>query len=208
MKKYLLKTLCLCMVLVLVGICFGCTQEPQGTEDPAETEEGLSLVADAVLSESSYSLGEQMGDYTLTDIEGKTYSFSEILEEKEAIVLNFWYINCGPCKLEFPYLDEAYGLNSDKVEVLAINCSDTTEDIKEFAEEWGLSFPMIQGDIAWESSIGIMGYPTTVVVDRFGTVTMKHTGYIENTDTFCMIFEYFTAEDYVQTVVRNIEEII
>ncbi len=190
------------MVIVLLGMCSGCTQ------NPSEDEDGPALVTDAVLSESSYSLGDQMGDYTLTDIKGNTYTFSEILKEKEAIVLNFWFINCGPCKLEFPYLDEAYKLNSDKVEVLAINCSDSIEDIEKFAEEWGLSFPIISGDPAWEGSIGIMGYPTTVIVDRFGTVSLKHTGYIDNTDTFLSIFEFFTAEDYVQTVVRNVEDII
>lgn len=198
MKAFISKTICLIFALLFICLLAGCSGE----------EEPVSLVADAVLAESSYSLGDTMGDYTLTDVNGVSYKLSDLLKDKKAIVLNFWFINCTPCKIEFPYLDEAYGKYKDDIEVLAVNCVDTSEaDVADFATENGLSFPVIAGDIAWEKAMNIQGYPTTVVIDRFGTVSMVHTGYIDSAETFESIFEFFTNDGYTPTLVRNISDI-
>ena len=53
-------------------------------------------------------LGDVMFDFTVTASDGKEYTLSELLKEKDAVVLNFWYLNCAPCRMEFPYLQEAY----------------------------------------------------------------------------------------------------
>lgn len=198
MKGFVCKLLCLVVSLLLVLLCAGCdTKGEQAT-----------LTADAVLEESSYKPGDAMGDYTLTDVNGNVHSFFDILSEKKALVLNFWFINCGPCKIEFPYLDEAYQNYKEELEVLAIDCvGDSEADIASFAAEYNLSFPVVAGDVAWESAVRIQGYPTTVVIDRFGTVAMVHTGYIDSTDTFERIFEFFTADDYEATLVKNISDI-
>lgn len=199
MKAVISKFACLALALLLVSLCAGCK---------AEEEHVPSLVSDAVLAESSYSLGDIMGDYTLTDVNGVSYKFSDLLKDKKAIVLNFWFINCGPCKIEFPYLEEAYGNYKDDIEVLAINpVGDSEADIKAFATENGLSFPVVAGDTAWEKTMSLTGYPTTVVIDRNGIVSMSHTGYIDSTETFESIFEFFTADDYTATVVKNISDI-
>ena len=104
LKKAIFLILCICL-LCLVGCA----------------DNGNHLVTGAVLSASSYKLGDNMGDYTVTDINGQTHSFSELLQSKKAIVLNFWFVNCGPCQMEFPYLQSAYDTYSDDVAVIAIN---------------------------------------------------------------------------------------
>ena len=94
------------------------------------------LVKDAVLAESNYKLGDYMGDYTVTDVNGNSYTFSELLTEKKAIVLNFWYINCGPCQMEFPYLQSAYAKRDD-IALIAINPVDEKEkDIKKLVDDF------------------------------------------------------------------------
>lgn len=200
MKKIISRFICLVLSLLLVCLCAGC--------DAQNEPESATLVADAVLEESSYQLGDTMGDYTVTDVNGVTYRFSDLLKEKRAIVLNFWFIGCTPCKIEFPYLDEAYRNYSEDIELLAINCVGESEaDIADFAVENDLSFPVVPGDVAWESAMRIQGYPTTVVIDRNGIVSLIHTGYIDSTDTFNDIFEFFTADDYTATLVKNISDI-
>ncbi|MBQ7974089.1 MAG: redoxin domain-containing protein [Clostridia bacterium] len=198
MKGLTGKFLCLALSLLLVLLCAGCDTKGQQAV----------LTADPVIEESTYKLGDTMGDYTLTDVNGNAYRFSDILSEKKALVLNFWFINCGPCKIEFPYLDEAYRNYNEELEVLAIDCvGDSEADIAAFAADNNLSFPVVAGDTAWESAVRVQGYPTTIVVDRFGTVAMVHTGYIDSTDTFERIFEFFTADDYTATLVKNISDI-
>ena len=192
-----------CVLFCILSIlCFA------GCGSTAEPESQVSLVANASLAESKYSLGDKMGDHTVTDVNGVSYKVSDLLKEKKVIVLNFWFINCGPCRMEFPYMEEAYQSFKEDIEILAINpVGDSEADIKAFAKDMGLSFPVIEGDENWNFAMGIQGYPTTVVIDRTGTVSFVHTGYIDSTETFNSIFEFFTDKGYTPTLVENISDI-
>lgn len=160
------------------------------------------------LSKITYKLGDQMRDFLVTTADGTEYTLSQLLEEKDAIVLNFWYLECNPCKLEFPYLQEAYENYSEKLEVLAINPVNTDADaVAAFQAENGLTFPMMVGDPNWEKAMQLTAYPTTVVIDRTGTISLIHAGSIDSAETFERIFSYFTAEDYEPGVIESIDEL-
>lgn len=191
LKKAFAVLLCIC----LIGFC-GCAQDESG------------LIANAELSSSSYQLGDCMGDYTVTDVNGNTHTFSEILKEKKAIVLNFWFVNCGPCKMEFPYLQKAYDAYNDNVAVIAINPVDNkASGVEKYATQNELTIPMVVGDEAWATAFDLQGYPTTVVIDRYGLVAFMHMGSITEDGVFEKIFEFFGADDYKQTTVNDIDEI-
>ncbi len=191
LKKVFAILLCVC----LSGLC-GCADSYNG------------LIANADLSASSYVLGDYMGDYTVTDTDGITHTFSEILKDKKAIVLNFWFVNCGPCKMEFPYLQKAYDLYSNDIEVIAINPVDNkASSIEKYAEQNELTIPMVVGDEAWATAFDLQGYPTTVVIDRYGLVAFMHMGSITEDGVFEKIFEFFGADDYKQTTVNDIDDI-
>ena len=154
------------------------------------------------------ALGDVMFDFTVTDINGTAYTLSQLLQTKKAVVLNLWYVNCEPCKMEFPYLIEAYGSYAEDIEVLAINPEGDNETaITEFVAEYGLTFPTVKGDAAWKSTVANLMYPTTVVIDRFGTVGLIHIGSIDSTETFQNVFAYFTADDYAQSTVADINDV-
>lgn len=166
------------------------------------------LVKDKNLAEAHYKLGDYMGDYTMTDVNGNTYTFSEILKEKKAIVLNFWFINCQPCKMEFPYLQKAYTSYNDEIEVLAINIVDDKEnDIIEYAEQNAITIPMLKGENTWGTALSLQGFPTTVVVDRYGSIAFMHMGSVTDDGVFEKIFDFFTADNYKQTTIKNISDI-
>ena len=157
---------------------------------------------------SQLALGDVMFDFTVTDTNGTQQTLSKLLETKKAVVINLWFVNCNPCRAEFPYLVEAYGNYADSVEVLAINPEgDSAEDIATFVQEQGLTFPTAKGDAAWKGTIATLAYPTTIIVDRFGTVGLIHTGSIDNAKIFEDAFAYFTADDYVQSTVKNITDV-
>ncbi|MBR5472492.1 MAG: TlpA family protein disulfide reductase [Clostridia bacterium] len=195
MKNYSFKTLILIICLSLLCIT-GCSKSE------------LNLVENADLSTSQYKLGDYMGDYTVTDVNGNAHTFSEILKEKKAIVLNFWFINCGPCQMEFPYLQKAYDTYSDDVAVIAINPIDTKENkIQKYATQNELTIPLVMSDKDWASAFSIEGFPTTVVIDRYGQISFIHMGSITEDGVFESLFEYFIEDNYKQTVVKNISEI-
>lgn len=191
LNKFVTAFLCLCL------ICFvGCA------------DGGSGLITNADLATSSYNLGDYIGDYTVTDVNGNTHTFSDILKEKKAIVLNFWFINCGPCQMEFPYLQKAADTYGDDVTVIAINpTTDKENNIKKYATQNKLSIPFVKGEQSWVTAFGIRGFPTTVVIDRYGSVAFMHMGSVTQDGVFEKIFEFFTADNYKQTIINNIDDI-
>ncbi len=155
-----------------------------------------------------YSLGDRMLDFSVTDCDGQVYTLSELLKEKRAVVLNFWFINCVPCKMEFPYLQETYERYSDGVAFLALNPVDgTAEEISAFKATNDLTFPMGQCDLNWQSLMGISAYPTTVIVDRNGYICLIHEGMFTDSTMLCNAMDYFLADDYEQIFFESIEQI-
>lgn len=194
LKKFIVFILCACLCL-----CFF-----SGCKDNVTS----NLVSNADLSSSSYKLGDYMGDYSITDINGNTHTFSEILKSKKAIVLNFWFINCGPCQMEFPYLQKAADAYREDVAVIAINPVDNkAEKITKYAKQNELTLPLAVGEPAWINAFNLKGFPTTVVIDCYGKVAFTHTAAITEDGVFEKIFEFFTADDYKQTVINNIDDI-
>lgn len=160
------------------------------------------------MSGAIYELGSVVHDFTVAATDGKEYKVSDLLKTKKAIVLNFWYIGCQPCRMEFPFLQQAYADYQNDIEVIAINPYDGTNDkVSAYAVENGLTFPMASTDSFWESVIQLTAYPTTVVIDRYGTVCMIHEGSVTSKEEFTKIFKFFSADDYEQKLVRNISDI-
>ncbi len=188
-----------------------------GTTDPVIVLKAAPADASA-LSSTVFTLGDVMCNFTVEAVghTGKptdssvtqTYRLSELLQDKKAVVLNFWFENCGPCRMEFPFLQEAYEQYADDVAVLAINPLDGTPmSVTAYAADLGLTFPVAAGDPVWAQALSLSAYPTTVVIDRYGMIAMIHKGAITETATFAKIFDHFTAEDYVQHTARNLDDI-
>lgn len=156
----------------------------------------------------TFKKGDVFFDFSVTDTDGNTHKLSELLKTKKAVVLNFWFINCAPCRMEFPFLSEAYENYKDDVAVLAINPYDgDNASISAYAKENNVPFPMVKGDAAWQSALGLTAYPTTVIIDRYGFVAMSHTGYFQSTEDVEKIFDFFSCDGYTQTVVNNLSDI-
>ena len=72
------------------------------------------------------------GDF-LQMIDGSVKSFSDY--KGKLLVINFWYINCGPCIIEMPYLNDLVNEYQDEeVQFLALSF-DTVSDIKSFLQK-------------------------------------------------------------------------
>lgn len=166
-------------------------------------------IADANdMSSVTYKLGSVVHDFTVNATNGKEYKISDLLKTKKAVVLNFWFLNCQPCKMEFPYLQQAYIDYQDDIALLAINPYDGTDDtVSAYAAENNLTFPMASEDAEWADIMQLTAYPTTVVIDRYGTICMIHKSAVTSKEEFTKVFEYFTADDYRQTLIKNISDI-
>lgn len=168
----------------------------------------ISLTAQMSGEMSKIELGKVMFDFTVTDQNGTSHTLSKLLESKKAVVLNLWYTNCVPCKMEFPYLQQAYNEYSNDIALLALNPVDNADAVAAFAAQNNLTMPMAACDPNWANLIDGIAYPTTVVVDRYGTVALIHVGSIDNSKTFKNLFAHFTAEDYQAATFSTIDPFV
>ena len=160
----------------------------------------------------TYTTGSVMHDFTVTDIEGNKITLSKIFEEKSAVLLNFWYVNCSACQMEFPYLENAYEKYSDDVAVIALNPPHAGQDslmsIQQFVIEYGLTFDVAQDTLDLYSTFGVEYYPTSVMIDRYGVVTLIEVGAIPSERAFDCLFDFYSADDYVQKIISTVGEIV
>lgn len=147
------------------------------------------------LGAQSYRVGDLMQDFTFTDCEGNSVKLSDVLSEKEAVVINYWFINCPFCNKEFPFLNEAYGEYSDRIELLGVNitASDTDSEIAAHKESYSLAFPMGRENCNTFTKFGFTGAPSTVIIDSDGIVRYRHEGAIMTTAEWRKIFDSVLA---------------
>lgn len=123
------------------------------------------------------SVGDRMYDFTVTDSDGNTLTLSQMLQKKEMVVLNFWYINCPFCVKEFPAMNEAYAAYQDRVGMVALNPYDSMANIRQFrANNASLTFPMASCPSGWVQTFALRGFPTTLIIDRQGVIREMHVG--------------------------------
>ena len=173
-------------------------------------------------SGKNYQLGDVMRDFSVVDTDGNTQKLSELLKTKDMVLINFWYTTCSWCVKEFPYMDSVYQQYKDKIEIVALNHSslsgDSEEGIKNFKNNFyenyvgdgrtgGLSFPMAKDYTGMGQAFNLQGYPTSVVVDRYGVICLIESGGIVSETPFVAMFDHFTAENYEQKLLHSLDEL-
>ena len=168
-----------------------------------------SVIEDSDLTGVQYALGDVIRDFTVTTSDGSTFTLSEALKTKKAVLINFWYSSCGPCVNEFPYMQSAYEKYQDDIEIIALNnySGDSDLAVRDFKASMGLTFPMAKDYSRLGSAFNLMGYPTSIMIDRYGTICLIEVGGLTSEKPFVSVFEHFTAENYEQKLFASIDEL-
>lgn len=171
-------------LVLALALCAGCA---------AFAEEAPAVI---------YQLGDRIEDFTVTTWDGKTITLSELLEEKDMVLINIWATWCGPCRSEFPFMEEAYRQYSDKIEIVALSCEETDTDdvLVAFVAEMGLTFPVASDTPGLISRFDTTGIPTSIVVDRNGVICFIEVGSMPDVDSFTRLFDVYVADDYTDPV--------
>ena len=158
---------------------------------------------------SSLKLGDVMPDFEVLLPSGEKFRLSEALKEKDMVLINFWYTTCSWCIKEFPFMEEAYQLYKDDIEIIALNHVDGSNDaVAGFQASNQLTFPMAACPAGWFNIFGTQGAPTSIVVDRYGVICHIEEGALTSLRPFTSLFDYFTGADYKQRVLNSLDEII
>lgn len=165
----------------------------------------MALCLSSALAAEIYQVGDAMEDFTVTTYDGKTITLSEVLGEKDAVLINIWATWCPPCKAEFPYMEQAYQEYRDRLEIVALSCeaADTDEVLADFAAELGLTFPIGRDTAGLAQAFNATSIPTSVIVDRFGRVCYIQAGAMTGKEAFTRLFDAFVGEGYTRSVLLS-----
>ncbi len=75
--------------------------------------------------------------------------------------------------------------------------------VKSFQEQNQLSFPMAACPASWANTFSVQGYPTTIMIDRYGVICVVESGAITSKRPWVSAFDHFTADDYKQMICVN-----
>lgn len=125
--------------------------------------------------EKQVSVGEIAPDFELTTLSGETVSLSDF--RGQGVFLNFWATYCEPCKQEMPAMDYHYKQYEDEgVVVLAVNVNETKIRVKDFADAYGVSFPLLLDNGEVYNAYGVGPIPSTFLINKNGKVVEHYEG--------------------------------
>ena len=121
-------------------------------------------------------IGEQASDFSLPDQTGKVHTLAG--HNGSVVLIRFWADWCPNCKEEMPRIDEVYRKLKDKgFVVLGVNVKQGEEAVAAFRKEYKISFPTpMDKDAGVAKRYGVVGLPTTFIVDKDGKIREKVMG--------------------------------
>ena len=116
--------------------------------------------------------------FSLKSLDGKEYSLGKLLQNGPAVVA-FFKISCPVCQFTFPFLERLYRrYGSGDVAFLGIS-QDNAADAKDFAREFGVTFPILVDEKGYPVSngYGLSSVPTFFLIEPDGTVRVSCMGF-------------------------------
>ena len=119
-------------------------------------------------------------DFTFTDIEGNSHTLSEALEDGKVIILDFFFVDCGPCNTWAPHIDQLIeDYEGTTVEVWSISDRDSDDYIGTSAfnpthENHKAGGPAGNGDDVidlYAGNFSFLGFPTFAIICTDGSIT-------------------------------------
>lgn len=128
----------------------------------------------------SFTTGKKISLFNARDINGEKLDLKNL--EGKIVVLNFWFVDCRPCRLEIPDLNELVDSfkTNDSVIFAAIALDDRTT-LEKFLKSTPFHYRIIDNGRFIAGSYRVRSYPTHVVIDQQGKVYFHTTGLALNT---------------------------
>ena len=138
---------------------------------------GLGLPLAPALSAPSVGAGAPAAAFQLPAAAGDPVSLAAL--KGQVVLINFWASWCGPCRQEMPVLDQLYRKYKPAgFTLLGVNVEPKSADALGFLKTTPVSFPILFDTQSKVSNLyEVAGMPSTVIVDRKGTVRYVHQGY-------------------------------
>lgn len=114
--------------------------------------------------------------FSATDINGFKVAPKSLAGK--IVVLNFWFIDCPPCRQEIPELNKIAVVYADNPDVVFIGIAiDDKDKLKDFLKDNPFAYHIVANGRELAAKYGIKGYPTNVIIGKDGKVKLHTVGY-------------------------------
>ena len=170
MKKWQAYVL-VCASLVCLSACNNQTTSENGDKQ-------------AQVSSQVAKKGEEVPDFELTGVDGKTYRLSDYKGKK--VYLKFWASWCSICLASLPDTDElAKEASDDYVILTVVSPGQKGEQAEEAFQKWyqGLDYKnlpvLLDPSGKLLASYGVRSYPTQAFIDKEGKLVKTQPGFMD-----------------------------
>lgn len=146
---------------------------------PAGVEEARPEGMDA-LEAKLIPLGAKAPAFSLATPTGSKLSLTQALKGKKAVLVNFWFVGCPPCRAEHPELQKLYGkLKAQGFGLVGVNQGDDSKAITRYLKKAQLTFPVVKALPGTIRAYGVQAFPTNYLLDARGKVLYRSVGFDE-----------------------------
>lgn len=138
-------------------------------------EQALEKAATAKRILVARRLSQPLPAFRATDYTGRAFD-SEQLKGK-VLVLNFWFVGCGPCEMEMASLNKLHAkYQADSAVVFLSFVRSRREEVEKFLMESPFRYPIVPLDAALQTKLKPSAYPTNLVIDKQGNYAFESVG--------------------------------
>ena len=127
-----------------------------------------------LLRKANELIGKDAIPFTATDINGKEYTLSDL--KGKIIVMNFWFIECKPCLIEIPELNELVEKYENENVVFLGFAKNDTSKLTSFLENKKFLYNIIPNSTKVIDDYNVFSYPTHIIIDQDAKVSFLSSG--------------------------------
>jgi thiol-disulfide isomerase/thioredoxin len=137
----------------------------QATSDDPQFAEAMSRL-------DSDDAARQKADFTLTDLEGRSWHLKEL--KGKVVLVNFWATWCVPCRKEMPDLQALYDKYKDQGFIVLSISDEEASKVKPCIAEERINYPILLDPGRKANRLFIVeGIPKNFVYDRKGKLVAQ-----------------------------------
>ena len=124
-------------------------------------------------------VGKSAPEFTLSTLEGKTFSLKDALSQAP-VVLAFFKVSCPTCHYAFPFFERLFRAYKNKHVTLVGVSQNNAEETAAFAKEFGISFPLLLEETRTypvSNAYGLTNVPTLFWIGTDGNIEISSVGW-------------------------------